>query len=135
MSYLKDVDQSVWSAYLKQGLEDLQRILDSTRPVGQQFYQGKHVWNNRMLTEAQVLKELQSNSIFTTACGLVDAMLCEKEATVMDAKMNAIESWYHSVCEECGGRIRLSMSSVVESATVKERLFRELLFYASFIYN
>lgn len=87
MSYLKDVDQSVWSAYLKQGLEDLQRILDSTRPVGQQFYQGKHVWNNRMLTEAQVLKELQSNSIFTTACGLVDAMLCEKEATVMDAKM------------------------------------------------
>ena len=98
MSYLKDVDQSVWSAYLKQGLEDLQRILDSTRPVGQQFYQGKHVWNNRMLTEAQVLKELQSNSIFTTACGLVDAMLCEKEATVMDAKMNAIESWYHSVC-------------------------------------
>lgn len=135
MSYLKDVDQSVWSAYLKQGLEDLQRILDSTRPVGQQYYQGKHVWNNRMLTEAQVLKELQSNSIFTTACGLVDEMLCEKEATVMDAKMNAIESWYHSVCEECGGRIRLSMSSVVESATVKERLFRELLFYASFIYN
>lgn len=109
MSYLKDVDQSIWNAYLKQGLEDLRRILDSTRPVGQQFYQGRHVWNNRMLTEAQVLKELQSNSIFTTACGLVDEMLCEKEATAMDARMNAIESWYRSVCEECGGRIRLNV--------------------------
>ena len=103
MSYLKDVGQDVWNAYLKQGLEDLQRILDSTRPVGQQFYQGKHVWNNRMLTEAQVLKELQSNSIFTTVCGLVDEMLCEKETAVVDAKMSAIEAWYHSVCERCGG--------------------------------
>lgn len=103
MSYMKDVDQDIWNTYLKQGMEDLQRILDSTRPVGQQFYQGKHVWNNRMLTEAQILKELQSNSIFSTACGLVDEMLCEKDMTAVDEKMGAIELWYHSVCEGCGG--------------------------------
>ena len=55
MQYKESVSTAEWSHYLKQSYEDVESILSSTRPVGQQFYQGQPVWNKRMLKEEEVL--------------------------------------------------------------------------------
>ena len=58
LTYKVDVTETDWIDYLRQGYDDLDSILTSTRPIGQQFYQGNHVWNRRMLKEEDVPRAL-----------------------------------------------------------------------------
>ena len=122
MVYEEEVSQEEWKAYAKQNFQDLERILDSTRPVGQQFYQSQHVWNNRMLKEKDVLKELQNNSIFATICSKVDAIVFaderndeqsetqsekqseEKHILELDKQVAALIDWFVETASTCDGR-------------------------------
>ena len=87
LTYKVDVTETDWIDYLRQGYDDLDSILTSTRPIGQQFYQGNHVWNRRMLKEEDVLNELQNNSIFTTVCGYLEYIENSHSAREEDDKM------------------------------------------------
>ena len=69
LTYKVDVTETDWMNYLRQGYDDLDSILTSTRPIGQQFYQGNHVWNRRMLKEEDVLNELQAKEKLATLLG------------------------------------------------------------------
>ena len=125
MAYKRDVTDSEWVNYLRQGYDDLDSILTRTRPVGQQFYQGNPVWNRNMLKEEDVLDELQNNSIFTTICAyLEDAINCESTQEI-DSKVVEFLSWYLSVCERCS----------IHDVNRMTRLLRETVFYASFRFN
>ena len=125
MTYRRDVTDSEWVNYLRQGYDDLDSILTRTRPVGQQFYQGNPVWNRHMLKEEDVLDELQNNSIFTTICAyLEDAINCESTQDI-DSKVVEFLSWYLSVCERCS----------IHDVNRMTRLLRETIFYASFRFN
>lgn len=99
MEYKADVSAEEQTHFLKQSLADLEFILSSTRPVGQQFYQGQPVWNKRMLTEEDVLNELHNNSIFTTACSTVETFVNSKE----EEKLAAMLQWFWDVCDRVGG--------------------------------
>ena len=115
MVYEEEVSQEEWKAYAKQNFQDLERILDSTRPVGQQFYQSQHVWNNRMLKEKDVLKELQNNSIFATICSKVDAIVFteeehdgdhdgEQHTLELDEQVIALVDWFVETASTCDGK-------------------------------
>ena len=98
MTYNANVSEEVWKAYVKQGFDDLEQILDTTRPIGQQFYDGKHVWNHRMLREAEILKELHNNSIF-------DTLVNTSDSTSVDLQLESLKTWFLDVCEQCSGWI------------------------------
>ena len=99
MEYKADVSPAEWTHFLSQSLEDLEAILASTRPVGQQFYQGQPVWNKRMLKEEEVLGELHNNSIFTSACSALEAFVNSEETDTLGAMLQ----WFWDVCDRCGG--------------------------------
>lgn len=97
MKYKEDVSAEERFHYVKQGFDDLDYIFTSTRPVGQQFYQGQHVWNKGMLRESDVLNELNNNSIFTTACGYVEEFINKEN----DDYLIELVSWFMDICKYC----------------------------------
>ena len=125
LTYKVDVTETDWIDYLRQGYNDLDSILTSTRPIGQQFYQGNHVWNRRMLKEEDVLNELQNNSIFTTVCGYLEDIVNSHSAREEDVKMGELLDWYSSVCKRCA----------IEDEDRIVQLLHDVIFYASYRFN
>lgn len=89
MQYKDDISAEERFHYIKQSFDDLNFILSSTRPVGQQFFEGQPVWNKRMISEQAVLKELNNNSLFSTA------------RTYLERGMRHLLTWFTQICEMC----------------------------------
>lgn len=133
MQYKESVSTAEWSHYLKQSYEDVESILSSTRPVGQQFYQGQPVWNKRMLKEEEVLGELHNNSIFTTTCSYMEDFVTSSPTN--DAILRSMLEWFWDVCNQCESESGARISRVVESEERRILVLREMLFYTSYRFN
>lgn len=129
MQYQHETTSEERSEYLKQAMSDLQSTLQSTRPIGQQFYEAQHIWSTRMISEQTVLQELQNNSIFTTVCTFV------KDCIDKNSGMEALFSWYLDICKICSGMNGIVKQYVVTSLSEQSTLLREILFYTSYCYN
>lgn len=97
MVYKREITKEERFHYIKQGVDDLERIFSSTRAIGQQFYQCQPVWNNHMIKEEEILQECNNNSIFTTVCGYLEEFLVKENEDVIISLL----SWFLNICSVC----------------------------------
>ena len=99
MKHEQQITQEELHQYLLQSVHQLEWVLSSTKAIGQQFYNKNPVWNKRMMTEKEVLSDLDNNTIFVTA----NSYLHDFFGSNGDDNTMIIEMllWFSELCDSC----------------------------------
>ena len=99
LKHEQEVSEEELHQYLLQGVHQLEWIFSSTKAIGQQFYDGNPVWNKRMITEKEIVSDLNNNTVFVTAYSYIHDFFVQSKYD--HSLINELLLWFSDLCGHC----------------------------------
>ena len=99
LKHEQEVSEEELHQYLLQGVHQLEWIFSSTKAIGQQFYDGNPVWNKRMMTENEIIADLNNNTIFVTAYSFIHDFFVQSKYNY--SIIDELLLWFSDLCDHC----------------------------------